>query len=424
MDHGFSSLLQGLQPKRFIRRQQSYIAIAVAIYAAMWAADRPVPISGTLIYTLPLCNLIALVQDHLGFIYQRRNVLHSWLIYVALIFTISIVGVAVVNVIQYPVHRLPGQSIWQFLASGWKLPFMATMIVGISTQLYRRTRERLESRNKELQRAVEIEAAERQLQGQELEQAREIQQSLLPKEIPRIAGYEIECAWEPARIVSGDYFDVIRLGEAKLGICIADVVGKGASAALLMANVQASVRAFATESATPAQLCQRVNSVLCSSVSIGTYVTFAYGVLDSEQRTFHYCNAGHPLPILLRARGGALRLDNGGAVLGVFPDWNFQTSSLLLEDGDRLLFYTDGITEAEGAESEEFGDERLISSALMCDGEPASVVRSRIIADVKEFCDSHLRDDATLIVISVNGLTSAANVDEAEICLASSNVEK
>jgi len=114
---------------------------------------------------------------------------------------------------------------------------MATMIVGVSTELYRRARERLESRNRELQQVIEQETARRERQEQELEQAREIQQSLMAKEIPQICAFEIDRAWEPARVVGGDYFDVIRLSEKKLGICIADVVGKSVSAALLMANV-------------------------------------------------------------------------------------------------------------------------------------------------------------------------------------------
>jgi len=412
---GLSSLVGWLQPKLFIRRQQSYIAIAVAIYAAMWAADRPVPISGTLIYTLPLCNLIALLQDHFAFLYRRERALHSWSIYIALVFTISIVGVAVVNVIQFPIQRLPRQSLWQFLASGWKFPFMATMIVGISTQLYRRTRERLESRNRELQHVVEVEAAERKIHGQELEQAREIQQSLLPKEIPRIAGFEIEGEWEPARMVGGDYFDVIKLGDSKLGVCIADVAGKGVSAALLMANVQASVRAFASESITPSQICERVNSVLCSSVAAGKYVTFFYGVLDADRRTFRYCNAGHPLPILVRTGTNAVRLENGGAVLGVFPEWRYETSCLRLESGDRLFLYTDGITEAENSATEEFGDERLIASALACVGESTDAVKSRVIFDVQQFCDFHLRDDATLIVISVKESLGVCEIVEGEM---------
>ncbi len=357
---GSKSLIQRLPWRRFVRRQQSYIAIAVAIYAALWAVDRPADISSTLIYTLPLCNLIAVVNDYLGFLYNRKRTLHSWAIYVALIFVIAVVGVGVVNAIEYPLSRLPGQTLWQFLKAGWKLPFMATMIVGVSSELYRRTRERLESRNRELQRTIEQEAAERALHGQELEQAREIQQSLLPKEIPQITGFAIAGAWEPARVVGGDYFDVIRLSETRLGICIADVVGKSISAALLMANVQASVRAFAAESTSPAQLCQRVNSVLCSSIGTGKFVTFFYGVLDAAEKTLQFSNAGHLPPILIRTRGQVQELDSGGAVLGVFPAWQYEDSRVRLEPGDRLLLFTDGITEAGLPGGEEFGEQRLI----------------------------------------------------------------
>ena len=210
--------------KRFMRRQQSFIAIAVAIYAGLWAVDRRPDISVTLAYTLPLCNLIVLVKDRLGFLYERKPVLRSLATCIALLFVIAIAGVGVVNAIVYALNRPPSQTLWQFLKSGWKLPFTATMIVGVCRQLYDRARERLESRNRELQRNLEREAAERELQGQEMQQAREIQQSLLPREIPQVPGFEIDCAWEPARIVGGDYFDVIPLSQTKLGICIADVV--------------------------------------------------------------------------------------------------------------------------------------------------------------------------------------------------------
>ncbi len=274
--------------RRFVRRQQSFIAIAVAIYAALWAVDRPATIGSTLAYTLPLCNLIVLLQDHLGFLYRDKHRLQSWTTYIVLVFVVGILGVAVVNAIEFPIHRIPGQRLWDFLESGWKLPFMATMIVGVSSELYRRMREHLESRNRELQTSLERESTQREHQDRELQQAREIQQSLLPKKIPQVDGFEIDGAWEPAREVGGDYFDVIQLSPTKLGICIADVAGKGVSAALLMANVQAIVRAFATESTSPSNLCARVNSVLCSSISAGKFVTLFYGVLDAVHYTFRY----------------------------------------------------------------------------------------------------------------------------------------
>jgi sigma-B regulation protein RsbU (phosphoserine phosphatase) len=138
---------------------------------------------------------------------------------------------------------------------------------GAASFLYRSTKERLERRNAELEQTVERGTAQLEMQEQELKRAREIQQSLLPKEIPQLPGFAVAGAWQPASTVSGDYYDVLRLGPNKLGICIADVVGKGVSAALLMANVQAAVRAFAGPSESPAQLCGKVNRLLHENIA-------------------------------------------------------------------------------------------------------------------------------------------------------------
>jgi len=420
---GSRSLFERLQLKRLVRRQQTYIAIAVVIYAALWAADRHPSIGSTLAYTLPLCNLIVLIQDHLSFLYSRKRPLHSWLIYTFLVFVVSILGVAVVNVIEFPVHKYPGQTLWQFLSTGWKFPFMATMIVGVGTELYRRTRERLESRNRELQQTILKVEAESERHERELEQAREIQQSLLPKQIPQIAGFEIAGAWEPARAVGGDYFDVIPLGKNKVGICIADVVGKSVSAALLMANVQASVRAFAADAPSPAELCTRVNSVLCSSIGSGKFVTLLYGVLDGERRTFSSANAGHPAPVLMRGGEVVRQAEDGGAVLGVFPNWKYTNSVLQLQPEDTLLLFTDGITEAGDPEGEEFGEKGLIDGARTYQAVSASELTTRLLIEVKQASAWQLRDDATLIVISALPLSNPKQVDSKEVGLVGAGIE-
>ena len=401
--------------KRFVRRQQTFIAIAVAIYAALWAADRGPEIGPTLAYTLPLCNLIVLVEDHFGFLYKHRPRLQSWAVYVALVFVVAVLGVGVVNVIRFPFQKDPGQTLWQYLSSGWKFPFMATMIVGVSAELYRRMRERLEARNRELQNNLELEAARRENQEKELGQAREIQQSLLPREIPQVPGFEIDGAWEPAREVGGDYFDVIRLSDTKLGVCIADVVGKSVSAALLMASVQATVRAFADETVSPATLCARVNSVLCSTITAGKFVTLLYGVLDATNKTFRYTNAGHLSPILIRAGRKAELLPEGGALLGVFPDWKYEDSEIELIPGDRLLLFTDGITEAGMEDGEEFGEERLIASAVENRAQSPKELKERLLADAKNFCSANLRDDATLIVIAATTTECRQKSDKREL---------
>jgi sigma-B regulation protein RsbU (phosphoserine phosphatase) len=293
------------------------------------------------------------------------------------------------------------QSLWNFLTKAWKFPSLVTLVFGVIWFLYIETKARLERRNIELQRSVELGAARIEMQEQELERAREIQQSLLPKDIPQLPGFEIAAAWRPARTVGGDYFDVLRLGENRLAICIADVVGKGVSAALLMANVQATVRAFARDSESPAGLCSRVNSVLCGNIAAEKFVTFFYGVLDADKRTLQYCNAGHPSPILVSS-GSVLELPARGAVLGVFPTWKYDDSMIGLSPGDRLLLFTDGITEASESDGPEFGEENLAALAKTNGARPARELNSRVLAQVSDFCRGQFQDDATLLVIAVD----------------------
>ena len=251
----------------------------------------------------------------------------------------------------------------------------------------------------ELEQTVERGTAQIAMQEQELERAREIQSSLLPKEIPQLAGFEVAGAWQPARTVSGDYYDVLRLDAHRLGICIADVAGKGVSAALLMANVQAAVRAFADSSGSPAEMCRRVNALLHENVAIGKFVTFLYGILDAEKRTFQYCNAGH-LPPIVFSEGEARTLDGGGAVLGVFPSWNYEDAAIELMAGDRLLLFTDGITEAADASGQEFAETGIAQFVKSNGALSAKELNSRLLKRVAEFCQAQFHDDATVLVIA------------------------
>ena len=384
----------------FLRQQQLYVAIAVAIYAIFWAIEpQRSNVIVTLIYTLCLCNLTVLMQNRMRFLYADRKTSSYWLIYLALLFALTPVMVVVATSIVFWIDAAP-VSFWRYLETSWKFPLVATLIFGIVSQVYHRTKHRLERRNRELQQAVQVEIAQRELQEQELQRAREIQQSLLPKEIPQLPGFEITGAWEPARVVGGDYFDVMKLSDSKVGICIADVVGKSVSAALLMANVQASVRAFASGSTSPSWLCSRVNAVLCNNIASGKFVTLFYGVLDAERRVLEYTNAGHLRPILISGSGSVKQLENGGALLGVFPEWKYQDSSVQLFSGDRLLLYTDGITEAARRDGEEFGEDRLISTTKSMVTEKPSALQAHLLSNVKRFCDSQLQDDATLLVIA------------------------
>jgi sigma-B regulation protein RsbU (phosphoserine phosphatase) len=200
--------------------------------------------------------------------------------------------------------------------------------------------------------------------------------------------------------VGGDCFDGIAFSPARVGVSIADVVGKGIPAALLMSNLQATVRAFATNTTAPSDLCEQVNRILCGHISEGRFISFFYGMVDSEESTLTYTNAGHYPPIVIRATGEIERLDVGGPVLGVFPDGRYEQGDIALRSGDRLIFYTDGITDVCNARDEEFGDARLVELAVANRSCSAPALHARLAGAVEQFSDGRFRDDATLIVMA------------------------
>ncbi len=235
----------------------------------------------------------------------------------------------------------------------------------------------------------------------EIEAASATQRGLLPQAIPQAPGYSISAAWRPAGAVSGDYLDVLRLDSDRLALCVADVIGKGVPAALLMSNVQAAVRALAGEQLSTGELCGRINRVVASNVGSGKFITFFYGVLDSRTRRFSYSNAGHCEPLLVHADGECVRVNHGGVVLGVFPDWPYEEQHIDLRPGDRLVLYTDGITEISNAQNEEFGEDRLMQVLRENRARDAESIEKRVMAAIVEFSGGNFQDDATLIVTAV-----------------------
>lgn len=239
-------------------------------------------------------------------------------------------------------------------------------------------------------------------QDWELSRVRELQERLLPKSQAGVHGYDIAHVWRPARSVSGDYFDVIDLGDGKLAVCIGDVIGKGMPAALLMSNVQAAVKAVASPDMQPSELCARVNRVLAGNLAAGSFVTFFYSVMDSATGQLTYTNAGHSAPILVRKDGTILRLEHGGALLGVFKNWAFQQARLDLQPGDRLLLFTDGITELKDDTEEEFGEERVERVVAKHRAASAAELKDRVLAEVSDFANGAFEDDVTVVVVAVN----------------------
>jgi phosphoserine phosphatase RsbU/P len=240
------------------------------------------------------------------------------------------------------------------------------------------------------------------IEAMEREDAHEIERRLLPEEIPQIEGCEIACAWQPASSVGGDYFDVLKFSETRAGLCIADVMGKGVPAALLMSNLQAAVRATGTENVQPSELGEKLNRIARVNLSSGKFITFFYGLLDSSSRRLDYTNAGHNPPILLRRDGSHVRLEHGGTALGVVAEVRYEQGSMELQSGDRLVLFTDGVTEAESPLDEEFGEERLHSLLKKSRSMSATDLQTAIINAVNDFSGGTLRDDATLIVVAVD----------------------
>jgi phosphoserine phosphatase RsbU/P len=238
-------------------------------------------------------------------------------------------------------------------------------------------------------------------QEQERAEAHAIQEGLLPKSVPQQPGYEIAGAWQPAQSIGGDYYDVLSFDESTLGLCIADVAGKGLPAAILMSNLQAAVRGLASPSLSPEGLCQRLNSLVCHNTGSDRFITFFYAQLDGPQRLLRYTNAGHNAPIVLHRDGSHERLEAGGGVLGVFPHQVFAAGSARLAPGDRVLLFTDGVTEAYDAEGVEFGEARLLNVLREHSAASASALQQKILAAAGEFSRGQWHDDATLLVLAV-----------------------
>ena len=383
----------------FFRDQGIYLFIALVVGAIFWAIGQPINPFTIIVYSLCIGNFISPPVQWLHVLYEKPA-RYDWIIFLAVLCVVMVPVYALTSVIVWWLAPPVQQSLGHLIATGWKLPFLVTAVYGVMNFLYSRTRTRLERRNVELQSMVRAGAARLEVQDEELQRAREIQESLLPKVIPQLPGFEVASAWQPARAVGGDYFDVLKLGENRLAICIADVSGKGVPAALLMANVQASLRASVRDLDSPARVCSIINGMLCESIAADKFVTFFCGVLDAGTGTFRYCNAGHPYPILVSS--GAVRtLDQGGAVLGVFPAWTYQDSSVDLRSGDRLLLFTDGITEAEAQDGEELGMEKVAAFAKAHAANSAAKINQQLLAQVTKFCGAQFQDDATLLVLAV-----------------------
>lgn len=235
----------------------------------------------------------------------------------------------------------------------------------------------------------------------DLDEARRIQNGLLPAEIPDIAGLRIATLWRPAQAVGGDYFDVLKLNQGGLAVCIADVCGKGIPAAMMMSNLQATVRAYASGRMSPREVCEKVNRMMCANTLAHTFVSFFYAVIEADRKRLTCCNAGHNPPILSGRNGSVRTLDRGGAILGVFSDWRYEEEDVHLDAGDRMLMYTDGVTECRNAEGEEFGERRLIDLAVRMRHSGPVELTDALLRNVTQFSNGNFEDDLTVLAVGV-----------------------
>ncbi len=240
----------------------------------------------------------------------------------------------------------------------------------------------------------------------ELAQARQLQRSSLPRELPRMPGVSIAAHWEPAREVSGDAYDAFALAPDRLLVCIGDVVGKGLPAAFLMSNLQAAVRAVAQSTDSPAEVCRRVRAVLEGSLSGGRFVTFFCVTVTATENgglELRAANAGHNLPLLLGADGSYRWLSPGGpAMTRILAAQGYDDLVLSLRRGDRLVLYTDGVVEAMSPSGELFGDERMAGFLAGVVSGSAEALKERLLAAVLDHTAGILHDDLTIVVVAVD----------------------
>jgi sigma-B regulation protein RsbU (phosphoserine phosphatase) len=273
------------------------------------------------------------------------------------------------------------------------------------------------------------EAAEEERLRHELEIATTVQRRLFPERPPDLASLELAGVCHPARGVGGDYYDFILLEPGRIGIAVADVAGKGISAALLMSTVQASLRSHAPSvNGNLIELVSSMNRLLHISTDASSYATFFYAQFDEKTGSLVYVNAGHNPPILLRAAGGVKAqsvshaavsgrearvveasdrsdfclLTTGGPIIGAFNNCDYEQETIQMQSGDLLLAYTDGVTEAVNANDEEFGEPRLRRIVAESANISAEELIDKIVESVRAWCsDTPQHDDLTLVVMKV-----------------------
>ncbi|MFI5211737.1 MAG: GAF domain-containing SpoIIE family protein phosphatase, partial [Ignavibacteria bacterium] len=234
----------------------------------------------------------------------------------------------------------------------------------------------------------------------ELEMARNIQRRLMPQEVPQIEGLDVYGEVRPCFEVAGDYYDIITNEEGYTFLVIADVSGKGAGAAMIMANLQASIRVGLEITEDFPAFISRINNHIYKNTSSSEFITFFIAAWEPAKKLLHYINAGHNPPLLADINGNIITLDATGLILGVLPNQNYERKTITLEEGSVLAIYTDGLEEAMNPENEMFGQERIIKVLIESKNGSSKEIVKTIQDRTIEFCQGKpLHDDLTMIVV-------------------------
>ena len=254
----------------------------------------------------------------------------------------------------------------------------------------------------QLVRQQQQEAKERERIEQELKVARLIQQTLLPKALPELPGYDVAAYYQPAREVGGDFYDFMTLEDGRLGLVVGDVTDKGVPAALVMATTRTMLRAAAQRLLSPGEVLQRVNDVLVQDIPPNMFVTCLYAILDPASGRLVYANAGHDLPYRRRAgrAEGAEELRARGMPLGLMPGMGYEEKEIVLQKGESVLFYSDGLVEAHDRRREMFGFPRL-QGLVGAHRSGGSALISFLLSELARFTGEgwEQEDDITLVTL-------------------------
>jgi phosphoserine phosphatase RsbU/P len=260
---------------------------------------------------------------------------------------------------------------------------------------------------------LELRASRRLLARREAELsfALEVQRALFPRRLPSGGGLEFAGVCIPAHGISGDYYDVIQLPDGRLAFAVADISGKGISAAILMANLQAVLRTLGGTTDSPSEVCNRLNRHLHQVTDESKFATFFYAEWNPRDGRLRYVNAGHYPPIFLGLDNGlqnGKKLDEGGPPLGLFRETAFQSGEVKLKPGDVLALYSDGITEATKNDGEEFGEERLKTVIAAEVSKPLREIQAAALKAVRSWSGSDPEDDMTLLIVRATDAATEA----------------